>query len=1176
MSFSLGQFIVNTARFHLKGNLAVLMGIVIATASLTGALLVGDSLRGSLADTVKNKLIWVNEAVLAQRFFNEQIVVKLGEKTAIPAIILKASIQVRDDQDCLVTQISSAQVVAVPEEFWQDEGKSAQWKNLKGAWLSHQAAIGLKISEKQNVVLRIEKPSASPRESFLGNREDVVDSITLEVEKVLDRSDKYGGFNLFPGMDAPATIFVPLKLVQEKLGVTSKINSILTSKLGLQDKFRSLLTLSDYELTFKGPEDRALDLFAKFDRDKNQVLEKREYQGKMPAKLIPLLQSQAGVIDIESVQKFFRANRNYYSLESSQMLVSPNLAQKADDLIQEMGLQSSQIMVYLANNIQEKNNAVPYSVIAGIDATLQKKLGVNLSVNEKSGEKIWLLDWNDSPLKPAIGDPVGLEYFLPEVVGKPIEKKDSFQFAGYIPADINLVDPEITPDFPGITDKLSLDSWNPPFPYDNKRIKPRDEKYWQDFRSVPKAFIDLDAAKNLWGSRFGKVTSIRVYPTSLSFPTGFAADFQVRLLKSIDPTSVGFVFQDLRARFQQSSQSGTDFSGLFVGFSFFLILSALILVALLFRLHLERRASQVGTVLALGATQKQVAHLLLLEGLLVAGLGVLLGLGVACVYAIGLLQYLKSNWPDNSLEQILKLHIPFKTLCMGFVLAFIMSAVAIFRTSRTLVKTSVMTLIKGGYLDSTVLNSKQPLSLLIYGSLFMILGFGMLFLPSSQDHELKALKFFGAGGLVLTSGLFFLGAFLRYVHKIMVFGHGFDGLARLALRNMARNKTRSLLTAGLLSSAAFLIIAVEPFRKEADSNTGKNSGTGGFSIVVETNIPVLSGLDGPSGIETILDGVQKSNRGNPQRARQQVDRFKNVLKDVQVYSLRFNPGDDASCLNLFAPSKPRILGVPNSLQQRGGFLFSATSEANENPWNLLDSSNPLVNAFVEKNTVEWMIHSGLGKDYKIQDGSGKDELLKFAGLFQGSFFQSEILIGESQFLKFFPQQQGYQYFLIDADSKDLSEIEEAFKIGLSDYGAKVSKTKDLVERFASVENAYLSMFQGLGTIGLLIGTMGVAAVLARSVWERRAELGLLSALGFTQGDVVLVMVLEHALLLFLGLGIGTLAALVSVLPLEHSTATRWGVLALLQAGMFFFGLMVCIASLWSIRTNNFVAAMRKE
>lgn len=418
MSFSLEQFVVKTARFHLKGNLAVLMGVVIATASLTGALLVGDSLRGSLADTVKNKLVWVNEAVLAQRFFNEQTVVNLGDKNAIPAIILKATIQVRDDQDCLVTQISSAQVVAVPEEFWKDEVKSAQWKNLKGAWLNNQAAMGLKISEKQNVVLRIEKPSAIPRESFLGNREDVVDSMTLEVEKVLDRSDKYASFNLFPGMDVPSTIFVPLQLVQEKLGVTYKINSILSGKSGLQDKFRSLLTLSDYELTFKGPEERTLDLFAKFDRDKNQVLEKREYQGKIPAKLVPLLQSQSGAIDLESVRKFFHSNRNYYSIESSQMLVSPNLAQKAGNLIQEMGLQSSQIMVYLANNIQEKDNIVPYSVIAGIDSTLQGKLGVNFAANERFGQRIWFLDWNESPLKPAIGDTVGLEYFLPEVVGK--------------------------------------------------------------------------------------------------------------------------------------------------------------------------------------------------------------------------------------------------------------------------------------------------------------------------------------------------------------------------------------------------------------------------------------------------------------------------------------------------------------------------------------------------------------------------------------------------------------------------------------------------------------------------------------------------------------------------------------------------------------------------------------
>ncbi|NDH05543.1 FtsX-like permease family protein [bacterium] len=1096
MSFSLSEFVVNTTRFHLKGNIAVLLGVIISTASLTGALLVGDSLRGSLADTVKNKLVWVNEAVLAQRFFNEKIVTAMADKSATPAIILKATLQVRDAQDCLMNQVTNAQVVAVDDDFWRDDVKSARWKNSKGAWLNHAAANGLKISAKQNVVLRIEKPSAIPRESFLGNREDVVDSISLEVDEILEKVDNYHGFNLFPGMGVPSTIFVPLKTLQDKLGIPSKINSILTEKTGLQSKFQSLLTLADYDLVFKGPEDRISDLFGKLDRDKNKILEKREYQGKIPLKLIPLLQSPSGIIDMNSVKNFFHSNRNYYSLESSQMLVSPELSKKAVDLILEMGLQPAEAMVYLANDIRLNNKSIPYSIVAGIDAVMQKKLGVNLPQNGDIANKIWMLGWEESDLKPEIGAVLDLDFFLPEVVGKPVESKQSFDFSGYIPADIKLVDPEITPDFPGITDKLTLDSWSPPFPYDNKRIKP--------------------------------------------------------------------------------SQSGTDFSGLFVGFSFFLILSSLILVALLFRLHLERRATQVGTLIALGATQRQASNFLLLEGGILSGAGVAVGLGIACFYTVGLLHYLKSNWPDNSLQEFLRLHIPFKTLLLGFSLSFIMSLLAIFRTSRNMVKTSVITLIKGGFLDSTVLSVKSSSPLLMIGLVFLMLGFGMLFIPSSSDHELKALKFFGAGGFVLTAGLLFLGAFLRHVHRIMVFGNGVVGLLRLALRNMARNKTRSLLTAGLLSSAAFLIIAVEPFRKESETTQGIYSGTGGFELVVETNIPVLSGLEGPSGAEIILDGVQKSNRGNPQRAREQVDRFKNILDKVKVYSFRFNPGDDASCLNLFAPSKPRVLGVPDSLRNRGGFLFSAISEQREKPWDLLDSHTTWINAFAEKNTVEWMIHSGLGKDFKIQDGNGKDELVKFAGLFQGSVFQSEILIGESQFLKLYPRQQGYQYFLIEVESSMLPEVEEAFKIGLSDYGARVSKTKDLVERFASVENAYLSMFQGLGTIGLLIGTMGVAAVLARSVWERRTELGLLSALGFTQGDIVFVMLLEHALLLFLGLGVGTLAALVSVLPLEHSASARWGVLALLQAGMFLFGLMVCVMSLWSIKSDNFVAAMRKE
>ena len=45
-------------------------------------------------------------------------------------------------------------------------------------------------------------------------------------------------------------------------------------------------------------------------------------------------------------------------------------------------------------------------------------------------------------------------------------------------------------------------------------------------------------------------------------------------------------------------------------------------------------------------------------------------------------------------------------------------------------------------------------------------------------------------------------------------GRGIPALAQLGSRNAARNPTRSLLTAALLASAAFLLVAVESFRRQ--------------------------------------------------------------------------------------------------------------------------------------------------------------------------------------------------------------------------------------------------------------------------------------------------------------------------------------------------------------------------
>src|SRR5262249_25520049 len=152
----------------------------------------------------------------------------------------------------------------------------------------------------------------------------------------------------------------------------------------------------------------------------------------------------------------------------------------------------------------------------------------------------------------------------------------------------------LTPAFPGITDKLSLRDWDPPFPYDNKKLKPRDEKYWREHKATPKAYVNLAAGRKLWASRFDDTTSIRVAGV-----TDVAA-FKESLRSNLKPEDGGFVFDDVKARFDSASQGGQDFGGLFLGFSFFLIAAALLLVGLLTRLNLERRASEIGLLLATG------------------------------------------------------------------------------------------------------------------------------------------------------------------------------------------------------------------------------------------------------------------------------------------------------------------------------------------------------------------------------------------------------------------------------------------------------------------------------------------------------------------------------------------------------------------------------------------------
>src|SRR5262249_32027995 len=143
-------------------------------------------------------------------------------------------------------------------------------------------------------------------------------------------------------------------------------------------------------------------------------------------------------------------------------------------------------------------------------------------------------------------------------------------------------------------------------------------QYWDRYRATPKAYITLDAGQKLWASRFGALTSIRLAPPE-SLPLDKAAKrFEGELLAQLSPEEGGFVFDEVKVESLKASTGGTPFGLLFLGFSFFLIAAALLLVGLLFRLNLDRRAEQVGVLFAEGFSLRVVRRLLLGEGAILA------------------------------------------------------------------------------------------------------------------------------------------------------------------------------------------------------------------------------------------------------------------------------------------------------------------------------------------------------------------------------------------------------------------------------------------------------------------------------------------------------------------------------------------------------------------------------
>ena len=118
----------------------------------------------------------------------------------------------------------------------------------------------------------------------------------------------------------------------------------------------------------------------------------------------------------------------------------------------------------------------------------------------------------------------------------------------------------------------------------------------------------------------------------------------------------------------------------------------------------------------------------------------------------------------------------------------------------------------------------------------------------------------------------------------------------------------------------------------------------------------------------------------------------------------------------------------------------------------------------------------------------------------------------------------------------------------------------------------------LGGLGLILGTLGLGAILLRNVLERRRELALLRALGYTQTDFLAMVVAENVLLLVGGLVVGTFCALLAIAPMFLDRGGRLPVvtLAILLVGVLGTGLLASLGATVAALRSPLLPALRAE
>lgn len=1081
-------------RAEAPARLAMAAAVAVTVAVLAGALMVGDSVRGSLRDQALARLGPIDAAVASGRFVPADLADRLAE--ALPDARIAPAVMVA------AAASSPNGPASVPGVRVGAIGRTWARVDPGHCVVNGPLARQLSLAVGDTLELSLPRVSALPGRAVLARRSrgDRLTLLRAEVTSIADDGGMLDRFSLQPDQRPQPRAWVNLGDLQRALGQVGRVN----------------LLLLDTGHAQAGPD---------------------------PNDLAAALQQVWTLADmglrVESL------NPAQVQLVSETTYLAPSIEQAVDAIAAEAGFEPTKALVYMINAATRRDEperpaqTIHYFVAAGVSGPSAPAL--------EAGQ-VALNEFAAGQLDARIGDELTVAYYDHDLAGMIVEIRPDRRFTvtEIVAMDHPLIDSALVPEYPGLTDADNIADWSAPegVEIDLSRITSEDEQYWQDHRAAPKLLLDLATARSLWAEHLGGLTTLAV-------PAERAGALD-QLPRRVAPDSLGVAAINLRGLHLRAAGGTTDFGQLFAGLSMFLIASAVMLTLLLARLEGERRARRFGLMLAAGFTPARLGRLLLGEALLVGVVGSVIGLAMAAGYTGLMIRGLTTWWLPAVGTTALSLHVGPTTLAVGLLGGLASAVGGALWAARRMRKTPVPALLAGEFAmgGGTALGRGRLLGgLVLVAAVVAAAGLSLLG-PAGRLGGSAALL----TGLIAAITLRLAGPGRRQAALT---------LGRLARLSAARHRARSALVIALLGCATFLLVLVGAYRKTPTADLRRNdSGTGGYALRVETDIAIPAA---PASAEARrLIGFAEPDAA--------------IYDDASFVALPRRAGDDLSCLNITRPTDPTILAAPAAETWQGRFAFAATLDSAGNPWTLLtgpgaDGAIPMI---ADAETAEWILKLSLGDSLTILDDLGREKELRLVGTLDASIFQGELLIGREAFDELFPGRSGFGVILVDCPPARTDALARALRGELGDYAARVEPTRAVLARFWEVANTYLATFGVLGALGLMLGSVALAVVLVRSVLERRAELALLGAIGFTPARRARLLLIENARLVGLGLGCGVLAAVPAAAEAAIRGRMQIGRLGATLAVVAAFALATLALTAWRLGQRFAPADLRPE